>query len=571
MERCRAERTLATIFEFIAGNAARLHARLVYNRFLRSLRKFDRTQSNALRRALAQVTTSELGRKYQLDRVRTRNDLRAAVPLHTYEDFRPWIERVWNGDHGALFNDATTIRMFATSSGTTARQKYIPVTNAFITDYRRGWNTFGLKMYRDHFDAFLRGILQSTGRHDETLSPSGVPCGAITGLLAMTQKGIVKRFYVGGIDVARLPNASARYYTLIRLGVMRDVAYAITANPATLIQMARIADEYSETLIRDVRDGTLSEEIVGDYPERRAIEARFSPDPSRARSLEQLRSKNGAVRPRDIWRLSFVACWTGGSMGHYLPRVRDWWGPIPIRDIGLLASEGRVSIPLDDDSPVGVVDLSAGVFEFIPVEDFDAANPRVYWADELETGREYAVVMTNTTGLLRYRLDDIVRVHGYLNRSPLIEFLYRGGRVASVAGEKLTENQLVAAFREAVESLRLHSFDFVAVPVWDDPPYYRITCSDDPGPRFVEALDQSLCNQNHEYASRRKSGRLSQLQLFIASRKAFAEMDERLISRQRSRAEQYKRPCLLIHPAQDEILLGTRSATALTATHTVSD
>lgn len=561
---------MATIFEFIAGNVARLHARLVYSRFLRSLRKFDRTQSDALRRALSQVATSELGRKFRLDRVRTRNDLRAAVPLHTYEDFRPWIERVWNGDHGAMFCNGVNIRMFATSSGTTALQKLIPVTDAFITDYRRGWNTFGLKMYRDHFDAFLRGILQSTGRHDETLSPSGIPCGAITGLLAMTQKGIVQRFYVGGIDVARLPNATARYYTLMRLGVMRDVAYAITANPATLIQMARIADDNSETLIRDVRDGTLSMEIVGDHPERRTIQARFSPDPVRAKHLEALRSRNGALRPRDIWQLSFVACWTGGSMGHYLSRVRETWGQIPIRDIGLLASEGRVSIPLDDDTPVGVVDLSAGVFEFIPVEDFDSSAPRVYWADELETGREYAVVMTNTAGLLRYRLDDIVRVHGYLNRSPLIEFLYRGGRVASVAGEKLTENQLVAAVRQAVDTLGLSPFDFVAAPVWGDPPYYRFSCSHPPDSRFAAALDAALCEQNSEYAARRKSNRLGKIQIFVAAAQAFAEMDDRLISRQRSRAEQYKRPCLLPNPGQDETLLGISPVPALATSHTVS-
>lgn len=550
---------MATILEFIAGNLARVHARIVYDRFLRSLRHFERTQAGALQRSLAQVTDSEFGRQHKLHLVRTVADLRRAVPLQTYEDCRPWIDRVWSGDVRALFAENVGIRMFATSSGTTARQKFIPVTDAFITDYRRGWNTFGLKMYRDHIDAFLRGILQSTGRHDEAYSPGGIPCGAITGLLAMTQKGIVKRFYVGGIDVAQLPSANARYYTLMRLGVVRDVAYAITANPATLIQMARVADEQSEELIRDIRDGTLSTKVVGDHAVSPQLQARLTPNPERAVALEALLQRHGVLRPRDLWRLSFVACWTGGSMGHYLPRVRELWGAIPIRDIGLLASEGRVSIPLDDDSPIGVLDLSAGVFEFIPVEEFDSASPSTYWADELEAGRDYVVVMTNTAGLIRYRLDDVVRVHGYLNRSPLIEFLYRGGRVSSLAGEKLTENQVVAAFREARERINVPDCDFLVGPVWDEPPYYRMTCSIDPGERFMSEMDQALCRQNDEYASRRKSFRLGMLRCIAAPHSSFVAMDERLVAQQRARAEQYKRPCLLTTPGDDERALGTFS------------
>jgi hypothetical protein len=55
----------------------------------------------------------------------------------------------------------------------------------------------------------------------------------------LAQKRIVRRFYVGRPEISHVPDARARYYTLMRLGVVRDVAFAITANPATLIQMAR--------------------------------------------------------------------------------------------------------------------------------------------------------------------------------------------------------------------------------------------------------------------------------------------------------------------------------------------
>ena len=87
----------------------------------------------------------------------------------------------------------------------------------------------------------LRPILQSSGRYDASYTTAGIPCGAITGLLARTQKRIVRRYYVGHSDISLLDSTAARHYVLMRLGIVRDVAFAITASPATLIQMARTA------------------------------------------------------------------------------------------------------------------------------------------------------------------------------------------------------------------------------------------------------------------------------------------------------------------------------------------
>ena len=101
----------------------------------------------------------------------------------------------------------------------------------------------------------------------------------------------------------------------------------------------------------------------------------------------------------------------------------------------------------------------------------------MFWGRaRLSRGRDYVVVLSNTTGLLRYRLDDVVRVHGHLGQTPLIEFLHRAGRVASVAGEKLTENQAVAAVRDACAALDRPVLCFVLAPCWDEPPYYRLSC-----------------------------------------------------------------------------------------------
>jgi hypothetical protein len=244
-------------------------------------------------------------------------------------------------------------------------------------------------------------------------------------------------------------------------------------------------------------------------------------------------------------------------MGHYLQRLRDWWGPVPVRDVGLLASEGRVTIPLADHTPVGVLDVSAGMFEFIPVDRAEDKAPPTLSPADLEPHQDYAVVVSNTTGLLRYRLNDVVRSHGRLGEAPLLEFLHRAGRVASVAGEKLTENQVVSAVQAACADLGLAEFDFVMAPRWADPPFYRLSCTVEPGPGLAEALDQRLAAQNEEYASRRKSCRLGALQVRQIKAGALAAMDRRLATQRQSTAEQYKRPCLFTSPGEDDRALRT--------------
>ena len=429
------------------------------------------------------------------------------------------------------------------------------MTPEFVREYKRGWNTFGLKMLSDHPRAVLRAILQSSGRYDESYTAGGTPCGAITGLLARTQKGIVRRYYVGVPEIAYIDEPRGRYYALARFGIVRDVAFAVTANPATLIRIAQTANEESEALIRDVRDGTICASLVNDGPLLRRLRQRLRPDAERAKQLEQFRASSGALRPRDYWSLEFLACWTGGSMGHYLQRVADWFGPIPIRDVGLLASEGRVSIPLEDGTPSGVLDIVGSVFEFIPAAESETKNPATIGVRRLDVDREYEVVLSNFAGLLRYRLGDVIRVRGWVGQAPVVEFLYRAGRVSSVAGEKLTEQQLVAAVQIACKRLGIQEFDFVAAPVWGDPPCYRLSTSTTFSIAMLDAIDAELARQNDEYHSRRASLRIGPLEARAIPHDAIQKMDARLIATRGSTAEQYKRPCLFtIVGADDQAL-----------------
>ena len=165
--------------------------------------------------------------------------------------------RVRRGETNALLADAR-VHMFALTSGTTATRKYIPVTDQYLADYKRGWNLWGLTAFRDHPEVAMRPIVQMSGDWQETHTESGVPCGAVTGLTAHMQKRVVRWLYCVPAPVSRIKDALAKYYIALRLSLPRRVGMIIAANPSTLINMAKLGDQEKESLLRDLADGTLS-------------------------------------------------------------------------------------------------------------------------------------------------------------------------------------------------------------------------------------------------------------------------------------------------------------------------
>ena len=107
-----------------------------------------------------------------------------------------------------------------------------------------------------------------------------------------------------------------------------------------------------------------------------------------------------------------------------------------MRDVGLIASEGRMTIPMADGTPSGVLDVTSHVFEFIPEEEGDSPNPTVLAAHELQEGRTYYVLMMTAFGLYRCNIFDVVRCTGFHNRTPLVEFLSKGCLLRQHHGRK---------------------------------------------------------------------------------------------------------------------------------------
>jgi hypothetical protein len=528
-------------------------------------------QERVRRRILAYHADTDFGRAHYFRSIQTVADFRRQLPVAGYEHLEPYLDRVRRGEVRALLADPR-VRMFALTSGTTAARKFIPVTDQYVADYRRGWSIWGLKAYRDHPPIQVQPIVQLTGDGCEFRTETGVPCGAITGLSAAAQKRIVRFVYCVPTIVGRVKDPAAKNYLVLRLSLPKAVGMVVTANPSTLISLARAGDEAKERLIRDLHDGTLDPRLDVPPDVRAALAGRLRRrHPRRAHELEEVVRRTGTLYPRDYWPSHcLLGNWTGGSVGAYLRHYPRYYGSMPVRDIGLIASEGRMTIPLDDSTPSGVLDVTTHYFEFIPEEEGDSPQPTVLEADELVEGRNYYILLTTSYGLYRYHIHDLVRVTGFYNRTPLLEFLSKGAHFANVTGEKLSEYQVTGAMEEVLRELNLSLTAYSLAPCWDDArPYYGLFVERgdlgdrDGGLRLAALLDRRLMQANVEYASKRDSERLGQVRLELLPAGTWREWDRQRLARTGGAVEQYKHPCLIPDlrfrdsvPVEKEVALG---------------
>lgn len=525
--------------------------------FEAATRRPREVQEALLQRILSTQVSTDFGRRHRFTDIRDVRDFRRQLPIAGYEYFEPYIARVRRGETAALLADKR-VHMFAMTSGTTAARKYIPVTPQYLADYRRGWNIWGMRALRDHLAARARPIVQLSSDWDEFRTEAGIPCGSVTGLTAQMQKRLIRGLYVVPPCTARIKDATAKLYVALRLSVPRHVGMIVAANPSTLLNLARLGDREKETLIRDLHDGTLAARFAVPDDVRAELARRLRRrHRARARELEAIVQRTGTLYPRDYWPAdqSFLGNWMGGSMGAYLRQFPRYYGDRAMRDVGLIASEGRMTIPVADGTASGVLDITSHYFEFIPEEEAERPQPTVLAAHEVEEGRKYYILPTTAFGLYRYHIHDLVRVTGFHEGTPLVEFLGKGAHFSNLTGEKLSEYHVTQSMQSVLRELDLSLSAYSVAPCWDDElPAYGLFVErgDLPAPERGEglaaALDRRLMEENVEYADKRRSLRLGPMRLELMPSGTWAEWDGKRLEKSGGTAEQYKHPCLIADP-----------------------
>jgi len=520
----------------LLGHALTAQQWLHHREFETATREPEGSQSRVLRALLRANADTAFGREHGFASIGSASEYARRLPVRDYEALRPYVSRIMNG-HSRVLTVAAPF-MFTTTSGTTGEPKLIPVTAdwaqtmALLT---RLWTFYAL---RDHPGMLDASVLTVVGPAAESVTTGGLPCGAMTGLMYQRLPWLIRRRHALPYAAALIRDHESRYFVTLRLALGRAISSIATPNPSTLLRLADIAARRGDELVRAIHDGTLGkaelEPIAGagvtGQEVRAALASGLRPDPQRATALETVRRRRERLVLGDCWPdLSLVACWLGGSAGIQARHLDAHFGPhVARRDLGFVASEGRFTIPVEDDSAAGVLAIHTNFYEFIAEEDVGDPSPRTLLSHELTEGRRYAVIVTSANGLYRYDMNDIVEVRGFYGRTAKVAFIRKGRDMLNITGEKLHLNHVMHAVQAAEHETGLGVWQFRLIPDVEAARYGllvelpRAAECERALQHFTAAFDRSLAEVNVEYKSKRASARLASPRLAVM-REGWAE------------------------------------------------
>ncbi|HYW24260.1 MAG TPA: GH3 auxin-responsive promoter family protein [Terriglobales bacterium] len=523
-------------------------------------------QARVLARILAGAAGTAFGRDHGFGSIASPADYARAVPVAGYERFRPYVDRALLGEADVLHPGRPSL--FQRTSGTTGQPKLVPAPRAWCDEMAAMTRLWVMAAVRDHPAAVAGRALVVTGAAVEERTAAGVPIGSASGLANESAPGPVRRRFAVPPAVALVEDPDQRYFLTMRFALAHDVTAVATANPTTLVRLSDVARVHADRLLDALAAGSPGVDEpafapVADARRARAeLRAACRPAPDRARALAREASRAGALTPRAAWpRLALIGCWLGGSAGVHAGRLAAAFGDVPLRDLGLVATEGRLTLPLADGTPRGALCVDTTFFEFAPAGSSDRAVTML--AHELEDGRRYRVVVTGSNGLYRYDLHDVVEVRGFHRRTPMVAFLRKDGEFVSITGEKVHADQVLEAVRGAETATGVPVWQFRLVPDVDG---LRHDLLVEPGAVVAEAsardlagaFDRRLAELNVEYAAKRRSGRLGPPRVHVM-RPGWSERAARAELADGRREQQFKWSALV--PAWDGV---SRSDVALT-------
>lgn len=465
----------------------------------------QKAQADLLQRILKQNKATVFGQEHGFADISSYEEYRKVVSVNDYEALRNYVDKQEAEKKPYLNSDQPV--MYAQTSGTTGKPKYIPILQRTISQYRMSQHIIAYTIYAAIPGAYQGKVLAIVSPSVEGRLDSGTPYGSMSGLIYQSMPAFVHMKYVVPPKVFEMADYDEKYY-LITLHALAEKAITMiaTANPSTLIKLEKIMNSQSERLIDDIK----------------AI------NPTRADTLQRLLSDKNALVFTDIWsNLKCVTTWTGGSCGALIPTLRKQLSSgTRIVEMGYLSSEFRGGITIDALENRQIPTLHENFFEFVEKDDWENGTPEFLTLDKIEACKHYYIFVTTQNGLYRYNINDIIEVTGRYNNTPTIRFVQKGKGVTNLTGEKLYEGQLLHAMTKMKET---HGIDFDFFVMLGCPEVLEYTLYIEHEPLAISDIEQHLSFLNTEFETKRKSGRLKPV---------------RVVFVQDGTGEAYKKHCL---------------------------
>jgi hypothetical protein len=421
------------------------------------------TQRDVLQHLVTAGQYTQFGKKYGLTSTFSIKDFKSKIPIHEYEDLKPYIDRMMQGEENVLWN--TPVSWFAKSSGTTSeRSKYIPVSLESLDDCHFKAAKDVLTLYYTQFpesDLLTGKGLVVGGSHQISSISEEIHTGDLSAVLLQNTPFYGQWLRTPELSIALMDEWESKIEKLAQSTVHEAVTSLSGVPTWTLVLLKRILEITGKTTIKEVWPG---------------IELYIHGGVSFIPYKQQFKKIIGA----DI---------------NYLEMYN--------------ASEGFFAAQhhTDDDGMLLFVDH--GIFyEFMPAEEYGKPNPLTVGLNNVETGRNYAMVITTNGGLWRYLLGDTIE---FSSINPFkIKVTGRLKHFINAFGEEIIVDNSDKAIAIACEKTGAIVNDYTAAPVYfsehsNGAHEWLIEFDREPSDLsiFTKELDDALKSINSDYEAKR--------------------------------------------------------------------
>lgn len=440
-------------------------------RFEEAVRAPVRTQEAMLQALLRRHQATAFGRAHGFASLRNPAEFAAQVPLMHPQDLRPWVERLMNGERQILTDEDPLF--YGVSTGTSGTHKHVPITATYRDEFQRTVNIAFWHLYRRFPEAFTSRFLYFVGPRRLATAPDGRDIGSMSGYNYTELPPLVRSLYAWPYEVFEVEDLPSRAYLALHQAIAGDVSLITGIFPLPIVMLLRDLETQAEALARDFERGRL-DGAPGLSPAERDFFARhLRPRPDLARRLRRamalpVEEKVAEVLPK----LRLTYCWTTSTAGLYLGELRRRLGSqVRVRDAIYAATEAWCNVCLGDEEPGGPLAITSVYFEFIEATAYEAGSTATQTLGELEDGRRYYLVVTNSAGMYRYVLGDVVETCGRYQDTPRIRFVRKAGATSNLCGELLDEVHVNEAMRLELERSGLEATWFALVGDSSGPGY----------------------------------------------------------------------------------------------------
>jgi len=431
---------------------------------------------------LRSAENTVLGKKYEYSSIKNYETFNERIPVSTYEELEPYIQQTRQGAQNIFWN--SNIKYFAKSSGTTnAKSKFIPVSSEALDNnhYKASKDLLCLYLNNNEDSQLFTGKSLRLGGSKELYENNNTFFGDLSAILIDNMPMWAEFSSTPSNKTSLMSDWETKLPAIIKESSFENVTSLAGVPSWMMVLLNKTLEENQKTNILEI------------WPN---IEVYFHGGVS----FEPYREQYKNLFPKDNFKYYEI----------------------------YNASEGFFALQDQNDSNELLLMLDYGIFyEFIPMDTFGKDNQKVIPLNEVEIGKNYALVITTNSGLWRYLIGDTIR---FTSLNPYrIKVTGRTKHHINVFGEELMVENTDMALAKTCEALSCEISDYTVAPIFMEGKEkgaheWIIEFKKHPASieNFTELLDKNLQQVNSDYEAKRFNNMtLNRLVLHVAKENLF--------------------------------------------------